>query len=61
MTLSPPSTRGWGMLGPADTWPEPSAREAWVLPFVYAFCSEGVDSVNVGNVEDGFISRRVSR
>lgn len=39
--------------------PGARCREAAVLPFVYAFCSEGVDSVDVGDVEDGLVSRRV--
>lgn len=39
-------------------WPVPGRWH--VLPFIYAFGSEGVDSVNVGDVEDGLISRRVS-
>lgn len=60
------------MLGPADElnvlcvsstrWGpgRPGLGRWWVLPFIYALGSEGVDSVNVGDVEDGLISRRVS-
>lgn len=48
-----------GHAGHADKWPASCTGEGRGLPFIYALRSEGVDSVDVGNMEDGFISRRV--